>query len=126
MNADGWTSKLGIAYVIVTTVLFLFPPELPVTGSNMSTLILTEWHIFILLITISDYCIVAFFIVLLISTIQWFIDGSKNFSGPQVDLDAIRSGKVDIMAATAEGDSKLDVEKDREIAAGNGALGNGL
>ncbi|KAF2497266.1 amino acid/polyamine transporter I [Lophium mytilinum] len=33
----GWTANLiGIAYVIVTTVLFVFPPELPVTGSNMS------------------------------------------------------------------------------------------
>ena len=30
--------QLGIIYVIVTTVLFLFPPELPVTGSNMSKL----------------------------------------------------------------------------------------
>jgi choline transport protein len=30
------TMKIGIAYVLVTTVLFLFPPELPVTGSNMS------------------------------------------------------------------------------------------
>ena len=35
----GWLCNLlGIAYVIVTTVLFLFPPDLPVTGSNMSTL----------------------------------------------------------------------------------------
>lgn len=34
----GWMCNLlGIAYVIVTTVLFLFPPTLPVTGSNMST-----------------------------------------------------------------------------------------
>ena len=34
----GWICNLlGIAYVIVTTVLFLFPPTLPVTGSNMST-----------------------------------------------------------------------------------------
>ena len=33
----GWICNLlGIAYVIVTTVLFLFPPDLPVTGSNMS------------------------------------------------------------------------------------------
>lgn len=28
--------QIGLAYVVVTTVLFLFPPELPVTGSNMS------------------------------------------------------------------------------------------
>lgn len=34
----GWIANLiGISYVIVTTVLFLFPPDLPVTGSNMST-----------------------------------------------------------------------------------------
>ena len=33
----GWVMNLvGISYVIVTTVLFLFPPGLPVTGSNMS------------------------------------------------------------------------------------------
>lgn len=33
----GWFANLlGIAYVIVTTVLFVFPPELPVTASNMS------------------------------------------------------------------------------------------
>jgi len=39
-NAFAWFANLlGIAYVIVTTVLFLFPPELPVTGSSMSTLV---------------------------------------------------------------------------------------
>jgi choline transport protein len=33
----GWAANLlGVAYTIVTTVLFLFPPELPVTTSNMS------------------------------------------------------------------------------------------
>ncbi|KAI4089440.1 MAG: hypothetical protein L6R37_008041 [Teloschistes peruensis] len=64
----GWFANLlGIAYVIATTVLFLFPPELPVTGSNM------------------NYCIVAFAIVLIISTVQWFIDGRKNFKGPQIE-----------------------------------------
>jgi amino acid permease (GABA permease) len=33
-----FANLLGIAYVIVTTVLFVFPPELPVTASNMSML----------------------------------------------------------------------------------------
>lgn len=64
----GWIANLiGIAYVIVTTVLFLFPPVLPVTGSNM------------------NYCVVAFFIVLVISTVQWFVDGRKNYTGPRID-----------------------------------------
>lgn len=36
-SAFAWFANLlGIAYVIVTTVLFVFPPELPVTASNMS------------------------------------------------------------------------------------------
>jgi len=60
---------LGVVYVIVTTVLFVFPPELPVTGSNM------------------NYCIVAFAIVLIISMTTWFVDGRKNFKGPKVDID---------------------------------------
>ena len=69
-EAFAWFANLlGIAYVIVTTVLFVFPPELPVTGSNM------------------NYCIVAFAIVLLISVAQWFIDGRKNYKGPKVEVD---------------------------------------
>ena len=62
---------LGIAYVILTTVLFVFPPELPVTGSNM------------------NYCIVVFFIVVMISLIQWMVDGRKNYRGPKVDLEEL-------------------------------------
>ena len=42
----GWMCNLlGIAYVIVTTVLFLFPPTLPVTGSNMSTSSVSPLHL---------------------------------------------------------------------------------
>ncbi|KAI4619094.1 uncharacterized protein J4E87_007681 [Alternaria ethzedia] len=66
----GWIANLiGIAYTIITTVLFLFPPELPVSASSM------------------NYCVVAFGIILFISTFQWFIDGRKNFTGPRADVD---------------------------------------
>ena len=64
-----FANLLGIAYVILTTVLFVFPPALPVTGSNM------------------NYCIVAFAIVLIVSVIQWIVDGRKNYTGPQVNLE---------------------------------------
>lgn len=33
-----------------------------------------------------DYCIVAFAIILIVSVVQWIIDGSKNFKGPRVDV----------------------------------------
>ena len=66
-----WTANImGVAYVILTTVLFVFPPELPVTGSSM------------------NYCIVAFAIVFIISAITWIFDGRKNYTGPQVEIDA--------------------------------------
>jgi len=58
---------LGIVWVILTSVLFLFPPILPVTGSNM------------------NYCIAAFTIVCIISMTTWFIDGRKNFTGPKLE-----------------------------------------
>ena len=76
-----FANLLGIAYVIVTTVLFVFPPELPVTGSNM------------------NYCVVAFAIVLLISVAQWFIDGRKNYKGPKVEVD----DQVLVAATTLDG-----------------------
>ncbi|KAF7895867.1 hypothetical protein EAF00_005882 [Botryotinia globosa] len=73
----GWACNLvGIAYVMVTTVLFLFPPELPVTGSNM------------------NYCVVAFFLVFVIAVVQWYVDGKQNFTGPRIDMDAMQHGEV--------------------------------
>ncbi|ELR03718.1 hypothetical protein GMDG_06352 [Pseudogymnoascus destructans 20631-21] len=73
----GWAANLiGLAYVAVTTVLFLFPPVLEVTGSNM------------------NYCVVAFFLIFVIATIQWFVDGRKNFKGPKFDAHALEHGEV--------------------------------
>lgn len=69
-EAVGWTVNIvGILYTILTTILFVFPPALPVSGSSM------------------NYCVVAFAIVVIISLIQWFVDGRNNYSGPTVDID---------------------------------------
>lgn len=102
-----WPANLlGVAYVILTTVLFVFPPELPVTGSSM------------------NYCVVAFAIVLIISMIQWFVDGRKNYKGPKVELDdqvltAVNS-PVNVRTASVV-QQQLDTQKAREAAAeGNG------
>ena len=37
---------------------------------------------------------VVFFIILVISVFQWFIDGKKNFTGPRVDIGALQNGEV--------------------------------
>ena len=41
-----------------------------------------------------NYCIVAFFVVIVISTIQWFVYGKKNFTGPRVNLDDLAAGNL--------------------------------
>lgn len=41
-----------------------------------------------------NYCIVAFAIVIIISTIQWFVDGRKNFKGPHIDEAALKNVEV--------------------------------
>lgn len=45
-----------------------------------------------------NYCIVAFAIWLIISMVQWFIDGKKNYTGPSIDMKAMQSGEVMGMA----------------------------
>ncbi|ORY59480.1 amino acid/polyamine transporter I [Pseudomassariella vexata] len=67
-------SLVGIAWSILTTVLFVFPPELPVTPGNM------------------NYCIAAFGIILFIAVSTWIVDGRKNYRGPHVDIDALVKG----------------------------------
>lgn len=61
-------SLIGIAWAVLTTVLFVFPPELPVTSSNM------------------NYCIAAFGVILLISSVTWIFDGRKHYKGPLVEF----------------------------------------
>lgn len=87
-NWFGWTADcISLAYISLTTVLFLFPPVLPVTGSNMSR---SSAHscAYIMLTGLLDYCIVAFAIIISISVFQWIVDGRKNFTGPRVNLIA--------------------------------------
>ena len=45
-----------------------------------------------------NYCIAAFAIVLIVSIIQWFVDGRKNYSGPKLDVEAMKTGEVQGLA----------------------------
>jgi len=71
----------------------------------------------VLLTTSPDYCIVAFFIVIVISVVQWFVDGRKNFKGPQIELVG-----EDVTGADFHQDGHLD-DKSRGLAE---AEGNGI
>lgn len=120
------TWQIGLAYVVVTTVLFLFPPDLPVTGSNMSKLIHTPFQapkISRPLLILSccklhwpwtDYCVVVFFIILVISIVQWFVDGKKNFTGPRINIEYLQNGEVLGMEPRDEGSTSNSGEDEKE------------
>jgi len=55
---------LACAFIIITSVCFLLPPSLPVTGTSM------------------NYVSVVVAVVLVLCLGTWLIDGRKNFHGP--------------------------------------------
>lgn len=69
----------------------MFPPVKEVTGSNM------------------NYFVAAFAIVFIVSVIQWFVDGRKNYSGPRLDVEALKRGSI-VGMAPVESNSMLQAE----------------
>lgn len=68
-----------------------------------------------------NYCIVAFAIIMVISTIQWFVDGRKNFKGPYIDPETLQQARL---AGLSTGDTNLEREAAGET---NGAgVGHGV
>ncbi|EPQ30303.1 uncharacterized protein PFL1_02419 [Pseudozyma flocculosa PF-1] len=60
----------AVAYIAFTDVFFLFPPELPVTGSNM------------------NYTVVVVAIVVVLAATAWLVEGKSSYVGP-VDVEAV-------------------------------------
>lgn len=63
----------------------------------------------------TDYCVVVFFIILVISIAQWFVDGKKNFTGPRVNLENLQSGAVFGLDPSQGGtdDSHENIQKEK-------------
>jgi amino acid transporter len=57
-------NAFALAFVLLTSVCFVFPPALPVSGPTM------------------NYAVVVLGVVLIMCAVTWLIDGRKNFSGP--------------------------------------------
>ena len=43
----------------------------------------------------------AFFIVITVATIQWIVDGRKNFTGPRIDKEALQTRLVSAQVSPA-------------------------
>lgn len=57
-----------------------------------------------------NYCVAAFAIVLVVSVIQWIVDGRKNYTGPRLDVEALKKGEIVGMAPVeshADGENGL-------------------
>ncbi|KAG5965369.1 hypothetical protein E4U58_002868 [Claviceps cyperi] len=65
-NAILSAAVTGVVGAIITTVLFIFPPQVPVTAQNM------------------NYCILALVIMVAIASTTWVLDGRKRYEGPQL------------------------------------------
>lgn len=85
-------TQIGILWAILTTVLFVFPPELPTTPSNM------------------NYCIAAFGVMLLIAGLTWIFDGRKNYTGPIINEGVISGSIIPDRLVGAEISVKLEDE----------------
>jgi choline transport protein len=67
-NMGKWgylVNAYGVAFNIVTSIFFLFPPELPATGSTV------------------NYAAAVVAFVILLAALSWIFDGRKKYSGPR-------------------------------------------
>lgn len=53
-----------------------------------------------------NYCFAAFAIILMASAVQWWMDGRKNYTGPNLDLDALHNGEVMALVPDNHDDNK--------------------
>lgn len=83
----------------MTTVLFLFPPDLPVDANNM------------------NYCIAAFGVVIIVAGVQWIVVSRKTFTGPKV---MVLEGKMGTGEDVALGDMLEGGETSMNVLGGKG------
>lgn len=81
----------------MTTVLFNFPPVLPVTGNNM------------------NYCVAVLAVIAIISAATWFIDGRKNYHGPKLDAEILKAAEIAGIQVESRSSGPPDMgEKEKE------------
>lgn len=56
-----------------------------------------------------------FFIILVISIVQWFVDGRKNFHGPKVNIESLANGEVIGMDPSDEGSGSYLGDDTKEV-----------
>ena len=72
----------GLVFATVTSIFFVFPPAIPVeSGTSM------------------NWVIVCVFVVLLMSGVNWLVDGKRNYRGPEnVELLLQRAAQAAVIA----------------------------
>jgi len=74
-SAVGWAVNLfAIAFMAVTTIVFMLPSQLPATASNM------------------NYTVVILAIAALFSVVNWFLHGRTHYQGPRIQISSIEEG----------------------------------
>ncbi|EFZ02995.1 GABA permease GabA [Metarhizium robertsii ARSEF 23] len=84
---------VGVLWTVLTVVLFVFPPSIPVTASKV------------------NYCILAFGFKLLIAGGTWVSDGRRHYQGPQLNSQGLMKGKLEMMEAAMGVNSSKKTQK---------------
>jgi len=72
----------GLVFATVTSIFFVFPPAIPVESG-----------------TLMNWVIVCVFVVLLMSGVNWLVDGKRNYRGPEnVELLLHRAAQAAVIA----------------------------
>lgn len=75
---------VGLCFTALTTVFFVFPPELPVTGNNMNCASPRSRKCADPLIAPAPPdAIVVFGIIAIVASLTWVFQGRKTFRGPR-------------------------------------------
>ncbi|GAA6040306.1 hypothetical protein JCM8097_009411 [Rhodosporidiobolus ruineniae] len=69
---------VALAFTAITTVFFVFPPDLPVSGSSM------------------NYAVAVLGFVLVLATGTWFVQGRKDFIGPRDLGGLLELGRAEV------------------------------
>ncbi|KAK9438645.1 Amino acid/polyamine transporter I [Metarhizium brunneum] len=94
-GALGWISTwhVGVLWTVLTAVLYVFPPSIPVTANNM------------------NYFILAFDVMLLIAGGTWVSDGRRHYQRLQLNIQGLMKGKLEVMEPAMGVDSSSKAQE---------------
>jgi choline transport protein len=62
-----------------------------------------------------NYCAAGLTIIFIISTIQWFVDGRKNYRGPQLDEGVLQTAEIAGLQVESRGQDSGEMREKKSL-----------